>query len=215
MAIEIIHPLAAHYAAAYSKPEDDLLRSVAEQTRNEHPEAHMLSGHLQGKFLEQLSCLLQPRRILEVGTFTGYSALCLAKGLASDGLLHTIEIRERDAATARGHFDRSPFGSKIILHVGPAAQILPQIQEEWDLVFLDADKTGYIEYFNLVFPRLRKNGIILADNVLFHGQVMDPSATGKSVQAIRSFNDFIRSRDDLEAVILTIRDGLSLIRKTS
>lgn len=173
----------------------------------------MLSGHLQGKFLEQLSCLMRPHRILEIGTFTGYSALCLSKGLAPDGQLHTIEIRERDAATARIHFDRSPLGKKIVSHTGPAAAILPQLREEWDLVFLDADKTGYIEYFNLVFPRLRKNGVILADNVLFHGQVMDPSATGKNVQAIRAFNSFVRSRDDVEVVMLTIRDGLSLIRK--
>ena len=133
----------------------------------------MLSGHLQGKFLEMISCILRPRRILEIGTFTGYSALCLAKGLTEDGQLHTIEMREKEADTAKSFFKRASYGSKIILHQGSALDIIETLNEIWDLVFIDADKPGYSGYFNLVLPKVRKNGVILADNIFFHGQVLD------------------------------------------
>ena len=157
--------------------------------------------------------MIQPRRILEIGTFTGYSALCLAKGLTNDGQLHTIELREADAQRARSYFDRSVYATQIISHTGHAAAIIPTIEETWDLVFIDADKPAYIEYFNLIFPRLRKNGFILADNIFFHGQVLEENVKGKSAIGIRAFNKFIRERNDIEKVVLTIRDGLYLIRK--
>jgi caffeoyl-CoA O-methyltransferase len=156
--------------------------------------------------------MIRPRRILEIGTFTGYSALCLAKGLTADGELHTIEIREDDAATAKGFFSRSAYADKIILHVGSALNIIPALNQTWDLVFIDADKPAYIDYFNLVFPKLRKNGFILADNIFFHGQVLE-GAKSKSAKGIQQFNDYVRSRTDIEKVILTLRDGLFLIRK--
>lgn len=178
-----------------------------------HPEAVMLSGHLQGKVLEMVSYMIQPRRILEIGTFTGYSALCLAKGLTEDGQLHTIEMREADAQKARSFFDRSVYASHIISHTGNALDIIPKLEENWDLVFIDADKPSYIQYFNLVFPRLRKNGFILADNIFFHGQVLQEKISGKSAKGIRDFNEFIRERTDIEKVVLTVRDGLYLIRK--
>ncbi len=201
------------YAEKYSSPEDALLKEVNDFTTKNHSESVMLSGHLQGKVLEMISCMIKPRRILEIGTFTGYSGLCLAKGLTDDGQLHTIELREADAANAKSFFTRSSFANKIILHTGNALTIIPQLEETWDLVFIDADKPAYIEYFNLVLPRLRKNGFILADNIFFHGQVLDEEVKGKSVKGIRAFNEFIKGRKDVEKVVLTIRDGLFLIRK--
>jgi len=212
--VELINSQAEAYAALYSTPEDPLLKEVADYTRLHHKEQIMLSGHLQGKFLEMISRMITPRRILEIGTFTGYSALCLAKGLATDGVLHTIELREADARLARGFFDRSPHGPQIISHTGNALTIIPELQETWDLVFIDADKPAYIEYFNLVFPRLRKNGFILADNVLFHGQVLQDPVKGKSAKGIQAFNEFIRAYPGIDKTMITVRDGLYLIRKT-
>lgn len=173
----------------------------------------MLSGHLQGKVLEMISCMIRPRRILEIGTFTGYSGLCLAKGLTDDGQLHTIELRETDAAKAKSFFSRSSYADKIISHTGNALDIIPLLDETWDLVFIDADKPAYIEYFNLVLPRLRKNGFILADNIFFHGQVLGSEVKGKSAKGIQAFNNFIKERKEVEKVVLTIRDGLFLVRK--
>lgn len=211
--MDLIHPSVQDYAEKYSSPEDSLLKEVNDFTMQNHPEAIMLSGHLQGKVLEMISCMIRPRRILEIGTFTGYSGLCLAKGLTEDGQLHTIELREADAAKARSFFARSSYAAKIISHTGNAAGIIPLLEETWDLVFIDADKPAYIEYFNLVLPRLRKNGFILADNIFFHGQVLEEEVKGKSAKGIQAFNDFIKERKDVEKVVLTIRDGLFLVRK--
>ncbi|MDZ4795068.1 MAG: O-methyltransferase [Bacteroidota bacterium] len=211
--MDLIHPSVQQYAEKYSSPEDALLKEVNDYTMQNHPESVMLSGHLQGKLLEMISCMIQPRRILEIGTFTGYSGLCLAKGLTSDGQLHTIELRETDAARAKSYFSRSSFADKIILHTGNALDIIPELDETWDLVFIDADKPAYIEYFNLVLPRLRKNGFILADNIFFHGQVLEADVKGKSAKAIQAFNGLINERKDIEKCVLTIRDGLYLIRK--
>ena len=211
--LNLVLPSAEQYAAEYSSPEEALIRELNAFTVAQHPEHHMLSGHLQGKLLEMISRMIRPRRILEIGTFTGYSALCLAAGLADDGLLHTIELREADARTARTFFDRSSRGSRIISHTGNALEIVPTLAETWDLVFIDADKPAYIQYFNLVFPHLRQNGFILADNIFFHGQVLGEKVSGKSAKGIQEFNAFIRDRTDIEKVILTVRDGLCLIRK--
>ena len=211
--MDLINPLVQEYAESYSSPEDALLKEVNDFTMNNHSESIMLSGHLQGKVLEMISCMIKPRRILEIGTFTGYSGLCLSKGLTHDGQLHTIELREADAVKAQSFFARSSFADKIILHTGNALDIIPTLEETWDLVFIDADKPAYIEYFNLVLPRLRKNGFILADNIFFHGQVLEAEVKGKSAKAIQAFNDFIKERKDIEKCVLTIRDGLFLIRK--
>ena len=211
--MELINPLVEQYAEAFTTPEDDLLREINLFTAKNHSEYQMLSGHLQGKLLEMVSQMIRPRRILEIGTFTGYSALCLAKGLAAEGQLHTIELREKDGAIARGFFDRSSFRDQIILHAGNALNIVPGLRETWDLVFIDADKESYIEYFKLVLPNLRKNGFILADNIFFHGQVLADVVKGKNPQAIKRFNEFIREREDIDKVVLTLRDGLYLLRK--
>jgi predicted O-methyltransferase YrrM len=210
--LELINPQVQLYAEQFSSPEDELLKKVNEFTQK-HPEAQMLSGHLQGKVLEMLSCMIGPKRILEIGTFTGYSALCLAKGLPEDGQLHTIEINEREAATARDFFSQSPYNSRIILHQGSALDIIPTLEETWDLVFIDADKPAYIEYFNLVLPKVRKNGFIFADNIFFHGQVLEQEIKGKNAKGIKAFNEYIQHRTDIEKLILTLRDGLFLIRK--
>jgi predicted O-methyltransferase YrrM len=211
--IDITHPAAQQYAEHYTSPEDDLLVEVAEYTRQHHAKPHMLSGHLQGRWLSMMSGLLQPQRILEIGTFTGYSALCMAAGLDAHGFLHTIELRKEDAEVAKGYFNRSAYASKIILHIGEALEIIGELNETWDMVFIDADKVNYINYFNLVLPRVRPNGLILADNVLFHGQVLDQEIKGKNAKAIHAFNEFLKDRKDVEKVLLPLRDGIFVIRK--
>src|SRR5215203_4731913 len=211
--MEIVNPSAHAYSEKYTSPEDLVLKEIADFTFCNHPKSHMLSGHVQGKLLEMISYMINPARVLEVGTFTGYSALCLAKGLAKDGVLHTIEIREEDAATAQGYFDRSFFKEKIILHIGNALEIIDELDENWDLVFIDADKENYINYFNLILPKVKAKGFILADNVLFHGQVLEKEIKGKSAKAIQEFNDFLLKRTDVEKMLLPLRDGLMLIRK--
>lgn len=211
--MELIHPRVQEYAETFTSPEDDLLKEIADFTKENHPEHHMLSGHLQGKLLEMISYMIRPRRILEIGTFTGYSALCLAKGLAEDGRLHTIELRENDSAVAKGFFNRSSFAERIILHTGNALDIVPFLTESWDLVFIDADKVSYIEYFKNVLPQVKQNGFILADNIFFHGEVLAAEVKGKSAKAIQEFNAFIRERNDIDKMVITLRDGLYLMRK--
>jgi predicted O-methyltransferase YrrM len=211
--LELINSQVQAYAEKYSSEEDPLLKEINEWTYQHHTGYNMLSGHLQGKVLEMISCMVRPLRILEIGTFTGYSAISLAKGLAGGGLLHTIELREQDAAIARGYFDRSSFSDQIILHTGNALSIIPDLNETWDLVFIDADKPAYIEYFNLVFSKVRQNGFILADNIFFHGEALEENPKSKSAKGIQTFNEFIRKRKDVEKCVLTLRDGLYLVRK--
>jgi caffeoyl-CoA O-methyltransferase len=221
--MEIINPLAQAYAENYSSRPGSLLEEIEGYTLRHHPEAHMLSGSLQGKLLAMVSALLRPRRILEIGTFMGYSALCLAEGLSEDGRLHTIELREEDADRAEGYFRRSNRADRIILHRGNALAILPTLDELWDIVFIDADKPGYIDYYRLVLPRVRPGGLIIADNVLFHGQVLGAdgpaghpggaSVAGKSARAIQAFNELVGADEGVDKVMLTVRDGLFFIRK--
>jgi predicted O-methyltransferase YrrM len=213
--MHIVDPKAQAYAEKYTSAEDELLHEVAQYTYTQHAHAHMLSGHLQGKFLEMISCMIRPKRILEIGTFTGYSALCLAKGLEGNGELHTIELREADAAKAQSYFDRSIYKEQIILHIGNALEIFDELNEPWDLVFIDADKENYTTYFERIFPAVRPNGFILADNVLFHGQVLEDEIKGKNAKAIQAFNDYVSRRTDIERLMLPIRDGMYVIRKLS
>ncbi len=211
--MELIDPLAQAYAEKYSSKLTPLLDEIEAYTSAHHPEAHMLSGPLQGKVLELMSSLLRPRRILEIGTFMGYSALCLAEGLVEDGRLHTIELREEDAGRAAEYFRRANRDDRIILHRGNALAIIPALNEVWDIVFIDADKVSYGEYYRLVLPRVRQGGLIIADNVLFHGQVLEPEIQGKSAKAIQAFNELVSADETVEKVMLTIRDGLFFIRK--
>ncbi len=209
----IISPEAEAYAQAFTASEEGLLQEIAAFTQKEHPLAHMLSGQVQGKFLSFLSTIMRPKYVLEIGTFTGYSALCLAEGLTPDGELHTLECREEDAGTARNYFSKSKRNHQIHLHIGNAAEIIPRLPYEWDLVFIDADKTGYIGYYEQIVPKLSNKGIILADNVLFHGQVLEDPISGKNAKAIHAFNEHVRNDERTEQVLLTIRDGLLMIKK--
>jgi caffeoyl-CoA O-methyltransferase len=211
--LDLINTLAQAYAERYSSPEDPALSRVSSDTLSSHPKAHMLSGHLQGKFLQFISTLVQPVNILEIGTFTGYSAIYLSKGLQPGGKLHTIELRDEEVLKARQNFNIAGVQDKIILHAGNALQIIPALKELWDLVFIDADKVNYIEYYRLVLPALRKGGVILADNVLFHGEVLEDRIKGKNALAIQAFNEYVRNDSSVDVVILTIRDGLSFIIK--
>lgn len=204
--------MAQAYSEKYTSNPDLVLDELAGQSAS-HPQAHMLSGKVQGRFLEMISCMIQPKRVLEIGTFTGYSALCLAKGLHKDGVLHTIEVREQEAATARAFFKLSVWQEQIILHLGNALEIIPALTETWDLVFIDADKVHYIDYYRLVLPKLRQGGIIIADNVLFHGEVLQETIKGKNAIAIQAFNEYVAQDDSVEKVMLTVRDGVMLIRK--
>lgn len=211
--MEINSIAADEYSKKYSSPLDAISLENELFTIANHPHAHMHSGHVQGKFLEMVSLMIRPERILEIGTFTGFSALCLSKGLKENGHLHTIELREEDAAVAQDYFDRAGLKNKITLHVGDALKIIPQLEEQWDIVFIDADKVSYIEYYQLTLPLVKKGGFIIADNVLFHGHVFEDQIKGKSAKAIHAFNEYVASDVNVQQVVLTVRDGLSLIRK--
>src|SRR6476661_3831245 len=211
--MELLNPLAEAYAQRYSSPLDALQEEVANHTETNHPHAHMMSSRLQGKLLEIFSILQSPSKVLEIGTFTGFSALCMAEGLKPGGKLHTIELREEDAHTARAYFKRSKFAGDIILHTGNALDIIPQLHENWDLVFIDADKTGYLDYYKLILPHVRSGGVILADNVFFHGEVLEEPVKGKNAKAISSFNEFVKNDSSVEHVLIPVRDGLMLITK--
>ncbi len=211
--MEIINAKAEEYALKFSTPTDALLQEIEKYTLQNHPHANMLSGPIQGKVLEMISKMIKPDRILEIGTFMGYSALCLAKGLADKGELHTIEIRKEDADISKNYFSKSLYDKQIILHEGNALEIIPALNETWDLVFIDADKVNYINYYELTLPRLKKGGFLLADNVLFHGEVLEENITGKNAKAIHAFNEHILNDERVEHVIVTVRDGIMLIQK--
>lgn len=211
--MELIHNLAEVYATQFTSPEDALLARINRETQENHPHAHMLSGHVQGKFLSFISTMLRPKYVLEIGSFTGYSALCLAEGLREAGELHTIELRQEDAETAKRNFSQSKKNNGIHLHLGNAKEIIPNLEHTWDLVFIDADKVSYIDYYELVLPRLSENGIILADNALFHGEVLEEQITGKNAKAIHAFNEHVKADKRTEQVLLTVRDGILLIKK--
>lgn len=211
--MEFILPLANAYAEQNSSVTDNLLQEIHVFTLENHAEPHMISGALQGNLLSMLSKMIKPKRILEIGSFTGYSAICLAKGLSPDGVLHTIELREEDAAIAQAYFDRSEHGLQIKLHVGNAIELLPSMEEDWDLVFIDADKTGYLDYYGLLIDKVKPGTFFIIDNVLFHGEVLKEKISGKSAKAVAAFNAFIREDNRVEKVMLTVRDGLSILIK--
>ena len=211
--MELINALVEKYVDQFSSIDDKELYSIYQNTLKQHPKNHMQSSWVQGNFLSFISSLMKPKYILEIGTFTGFSALCLAKGLAKDGELYTIELREEDAKKAQENFSISTHQNQILLQLGNALEIIPKLNKTWDLVFIDADKTSYIDYYNLVLPKLNSNGLIIADNVLFHGEVLQEKIKGKNAKAIHRFNEYVANDESTEQIILSIRDGLMLIKK--
>lgn len=204
------------YILSHISPEPDHLRRLYRRTHLRHLYPRMCSGHLQGRLLSMISAMVSPDRILELGTYTGYSALCLAEGLREGGRLHTVEIDDEMEEELTELFGSAPGGDRITLHIGDAEEIVKSIDETWDLIYIDANKRRYIEYLDAVLPRLRQGGFIIADNTLWDGKVTD-TETNHDAQtlALDRFNSYVASRSDLETVILPLRDGLTLIRKSA
>ncbi|MBP6624554.1 MAG: O-methyltransferase [Chitinophagaceae bacterium] len=200
------------YCELFSSPEPEALRELNRQTHIQTEQPIMLSGHLQGRFLSFLSHMLRPTYILEIGTFTGYSAICLAEGLQVDGKLFTIDIDEERAELAKEYFNKSNVQDKINLLLGKASDIIPSLQYQFDLVFIDADKTNYCQYFDLVIDKVRPGGIILADNVLYHGDVL-LSNPGKNAKAMQAYNQKLAQDARVENILLPLRDGIMMTRK--
>lgn len=201
------------YLSAHTSPETGLLAALNRETHAKVLMPQMLSGHLQGGFLRIISLLMQPRRILEIGTFTGYSAICLAAGLPSDGLLHTIDINEELEHIQTRYFEQAGLSNKIKLHIGNAIDIIATIDDVFDLVFIDADKQNYSNYYDLVIDKVRLGGLILADNALFSGKVLEDPITDTSAKAIHAFNEKVQADERVENLLLPLRDGIMMIRK--
>ena len=201
-----------NYITSITSPEDPLLAELYRETHSKVLYPRMISGHLQGKLLEFLSRMIQPAAILEIGTYTGYSALCLAKGLKPGGKLHTIEINDELQPFIETTVRKAGLQETIILHTGDARKIIPSLKEKFDLVFVDGDKEQYLEYYKAVFGKTLTGGYILADNVLWSGKVLAPSKD-KETNGIIEFNEFVKNDDRVDKMIIPFRDGLMLIRK--
>ena len=202
------------YIEQNSSTEDDVLRELTRETYLKVQMPNMLSGNLQGKFLEMFSRLIQPKRILEIGTFTGYSGICLARGLAPDGLLYTIDINEELAPMVTRYVAKANLTSKIKQFIGDARKLIPDLNETFDLVFIDADKVNYPVYYDLVFDKVRNGGYIIADNVLWDGKVVEDTKD-KDTLAIVAYNEKVVKDNRVENFILPLRDGLNIARKKS
>ena len=202
-----------NYAAQHTEDEPLLLQEINKRTHLNVLQPRMISGHFQGRFLSLLSKMVQPRTILEIGTYTGYATLCLAEGLHPKGILHTIDIKEELTDLQREFFDRSGYGSQIVQHLGKAADIIPTLNTTFDLVFIDADKQNYAHYFDLVIEKMNRGGIILSDNVLWSGKVVEEvKHNDKHTQALMAYNQKIKDDPRVETVLLPIRDGITLSR---
>lgn len=201
------------YIEVHTTDETPLLYDLNRETHQKTYYPNMLSGKVQGKFLEMIVAMLQPKTILEIGTFTGYSALSMSQALPEDGHIFTVDKNEEIAPFAKRYFDKSQNNGKIRFMEGDAREIIPSLEETFDLVFIDADKSQYTDYYELVFPKLRKGGFFLADNVLWGGKAVEDKNPDKETLGIRNFNDHVRDDDRVEQVLLSVRDGLLLIRK--
>ncbi len=203
-----------NYCEEYSQKEDDVLYDLNRKTNQKILRPRMLSGHLQGQLLTMFSNMISPSKILEIGTYTGYSAICLARGLKKDGVLHTIDINEELEYFAREYFEKADLSKQIISHVGNAMDILPKLNISWDLVFIDADKENYINYYNLVFDQINKGGFIIFDNVLWSGKVtQEINPKDKETAALVELAKILESDNRVENVLLPVRDGLFMVRK--
>ena len=201
------------YIEQHSENEPELLAKLNKETYQKILLPRMCSGHFQGRVLSMLSKLVSPKNILEIGTFTGYAALCLCEGMQQSGQLHTIDIKEELVDFQRKYFDLSNFGTQIHQHLGNAIDIIPKIDLKFDLVFIDADKENYINYFNLILPKMNKGGIILSDNVLWTGKVVAPLQKNDiSTKILLEYNLLLKNEPRVETVLLPIRDGLTVSR---
>jgi caffeoyl-CoA O-methyltransferase len=210
--MEFIDEALLHYCETHSQPENELLKTLNRETHLKVGQPRMLSGHLQGRLLSFLSKMQRPEHILEIGAYTGYSALCLAEGLTATGKLITIDPNEETNHFARQFFERSAFSNQIELICGQASEIIPGLKEEFDLVFIDADKKSYSLYFNLVMDKVKKGGLIIADNVLWSGKVLDDQKD-KDTKHIHNFNQMVHADARVENLLLPVRDGLMLMRR--
>jgi len=202
------------YIKKHSNKESDLLKELSRETRSKILNSRMLSGSYQGRILSMISKLTKPKYILEIGTYTGYSSLCLAEGMKNDGELHTIDKNEELYDFQKKYFNKSGYGDKIFQHLGNALELIQTINKKFDLIFLDADKENYAKYLELLVNKLNTNGILVTDNVLWSGKVTMPiSDEDLSTQEINKFNKLLNQRTDMETIILPIRDGISISRK--
>lgn len=204
------------YIINHISPEEDYLLELERETNLKVIGSRMLSGHLQGQILSMISAMIKPRYILEIGTFTGYSALCLAKGLAGGGQLHTIEIDDELETMAQKYFLKAGMADRIVQHIGDARQIIPTLNQSFDLVFIDADKRDYCDYYRMVIDKIPVGGFLLADNILWSGKVVDPeSANETQTRGIIEFNDLVKNDPRVKNVILPVRDGIMVVQKVA
>lgn len=210
--MDLLHDALEIYLDNHCDPESDLLKHINRETHLKVLMPRMLSGHYQGRVLSMLSKMVNPNRILEIGTFTGYATLCLAEGLGPEGKLHTIDVNKELETMVKDSFKQSPLGSKIFYHLGKALDIIPTLNETFDLVFIDADKKNNVNYYELIIDKVRPGGVIIIDNVLWSGKVLDQT-TDKDTLGIQQLNDLVTQDTRVEKLILPVRDGLFIIRK--
>ena len=211
--MHFISPELENYVEKHSAPEPPLLAALNMETFQKILLPRMLSGHYQGRVLSLLSKLVRPEKILEIGTFTGYATLCLCEGLRENGHVHTIDLNEELYDFQRKYFDRSDWENQITQHLGEALDVIPTLQDKFDLVFLDADKENYLAYFELIVPKMNRGGIILSDNVLWSGKVLEPAnGKDKATQILQQFNIAVNTDSRVETILLPIRDGLTVCR---
>ena len=211
---DIVNNKIEDYIRKNSSKEPEILKNLNKETYLKVLNPRMLSGHIQGRFLSIITKLIKPKKILEIGTYTGYSAICMAEGLIENGIIHTIDINEELVSIQNKYFAKSKCNNSIIQHVGDARNIIKSINEKFDLVFLDADKENYIEYYELVIEKVKKGGLIIADNVLWTGKVVEPEKDDDELtQYLIDFNKMINEDDRVENIILPLRDGLNVILK--
>lgn len=211
--MHFLSSLMENYIQDSSENEPELLKALSHETHRKVIQPRMITGHFQGRVLSMLSKIMQPTIILEIGTYTGYSALCLAEGLKAEGELHTIDVNEELSDMQRKYFDRSDFGPQIIQHTGDALKIIPTLDMTFDLVFIDAEKKEYPKYFELVMQKTTSGSIILSDNVLWSGKVLEPiKEKDKTTKVLLDYNQMLKQNPRIETVLLPIRDGLTLSR---
>jgi len=203
------------YAVNHTQDESNLLKALNKETHQKILQSRMISGHFQGRVLSFISQLIRPETILEIGTYTGYATLCLAEGLTKNGKIHTIEINEELIDFQKKYFDQSKFKNQIFTHIGDAIDIIPKLKLKYDLIFLDADKANYPNYMEMVVPKLKKGGVLVADNVLWNGKVLDyqQKRDDMETKGIKLFSELVKKNSSLQTLLLPIRDGLIMCRK--